>query len=198
MAKDIDRVSINNFEQALAKDTVITETLADTEDVTIQIKKTITLPEMMLFVQEVVEACIDGETGEYIPEAYDFAIRSAVLTHYANFAMPANLEKQYWLIYSTRAFQQVLNNINEQQFNDIIRAIDRKVKYMLDVMSSAAVSKINEVIAKFNDVAAVSTKMFDGASPDDMAKFINGITKLKDMKEEDIAQAIVKAQNGAE
>lgn len=198
MAKDIDRVSINNFEQALAKDTVITETLVDTEDVTIQIKKTITLPEMMLFVQEVVEACIDGETGEYIPEAYDFAIRSAVLTHYANFAMPANLEKQYWLIYNTRAFQQVLNNINEQQFNDIIRAIDRKVKYMLDVMSSAAVSKINEVIAKFNDVAAVSTKMFDGASPDDMAKFINGITKLKDMKEEDIAQAIVKAQNGAE
>lgn len=198
MAKDIDRVSINNFEQALAKDTVITEILVDTEDVTIQIKKTITLPEMMLFVQEVVEACIDGETGEYIPEAYDFAIRSAVLTHYANFAMPANLEKQYWLIYNTRAFQQVLNNINEQQFNDIIRAIDRKVKYMLDVMSSAAVSKINEVIAKFNDVAAVSTKMFDGASPDDMAKFINGITKLKDMKEEDIAQAIVKAQNGAE
>lgn len=198
MAKDIDRVSINNFEQALAKDNVITETLVDTEDVTIQIKKTITLPEMMLFVQEVVEACIDGETGEYIPEAYDFAIRSAVLTHYANFAMPANLEKQYWLIYNTRAFQQVLNNINEQQFNDIIRAIDRKVKYMLDVMSSAAVSKINEVIAKFNDVAAVSTKMFDGASPDDMAKFINGITKLKDMKEEDIAQAIVKAQNGAE
>lgn len=198
MAKDIDRVSINNFEQALAKDTVITETLVDTEDVTIQIKKTITLPEMMLFVQEVVEACVDGETGEYIPEAYDFAIRSAVLTHYANFAMPANLEKQYWLIYNTRAFQQVLNNINEQQFNDIIRAIDRKVKYMLDVMSSAAVSKINEVIAKFNDVAAVSTKMFDGASPDDMAKFISGITKLKDMKEEDIAQAIVKAQNGAE
>lgn len=198
MAKDIDRVSINNFEQALAKDTVITETLADTEDVTIQIKKTITLPEMMLFVQEVVEACIDGETGEYIPEAYDFAIRSAVLTHYANFAMPANLEKQYWLIYNTRAFQQVLNNINEQQFNDIIRAIDRKVKYMLDVMSSAAVSKINEVIAKFNDVAAVSTKMFDGASPDDMTNFINGIAKLKDMKEEDIAQAIVKMQNGAE
>lgn len=198
MAKDIDRVSINNFEQALAKENVITETLADTENVTIQIKKTITLPEMMLFVQEVVEACIDGETGEYIPEAYDFAIRSAVLTHYANFAMPANLEKQYWLIYNTRAFQQVLNNINEQQFNDIIRAIDRKVKYMLDVMSSAAVAKINEVIAKFNDVADVSTKMFDGASPDDMAKFIGGITKLKDMKEEDIAQAIVKAQNGAE
>ena len=82
--------------------------------------------------------------------------------------------------------------------------IDRISEYLInngryrDNMSSAAVSKINEVIAKFNDVAAVSTKMFDGASPDDMAKFIGGITKLKDMKEEDIAQAIVKAQNGAE
>ena len=53
MAKDIERVSINKFEQALNKDNIITETLVDTEDVTIQIKKTITLPEMMLFVQEV-------------------------------------------------------------------------------------------------------------------------------------------------
>ena len=99
MAKDIERVSINKFEQAVNVDNITTEILLDTQDVEIQIKKTIGLPEMMLFVQEVVEACIDGESGEYLPEAYDFAIRSAVLTHYANFAMPANLEKQYWLVY---------------------------------------------------------------------------------------------------
>lgn len=196
MAKDIERVSINKFEMALEKENVITETLVDTEDVTIQIKKTISLPEMMLFVQEVVEACIDGENGEYIPEAYDFAIRTAVLTHYANFAMPGNLEKQYWLVYNTRAFQQVMNHINEQQFGDIIRAIDRKVKFMLDVMSSAAVSKINEVIAKFNDIAETGEKVFGSASADEVANFMNGISKLKDVKEEDIAKVILDSKAG--
>lgn len=186
MAKDIEKVSINKFELALNQENIVTETLVDTSDVSIQIKKTITLPEMMGFVQEVVEACVDGGTGEYIPEAYDFAIRSAVLTHYANFAMPANLEKQYWLVYNTRAFQQVIGHINEYQFNDIIRAIDRKIKYMLDVMSSSAVSKINEVIDKFNDIAETGEKVFGGATADDMAGFMRGIAKLKDVKEEGI------------
>ena len=196
MAKDIEKVSINKFELALNQENIVTETLVDTSDVSIQIKKTITLPEMMGFVQEVVEACIDGGTGEYIPEAYDFAIRSAVLTHYANFAMPANLEKQYWLVYNTRAFQQVIGHINEYQFNDIIRAIDRKIKYMLDVMSSSAVSKINEVIDKFNDIAETGEKVFGGATADDMAGFMRGIAKLKDVKEEDIAKAILSSQTG--
>ena len=191
MAKDIERVSINKFEQALNVDNITTEILLDTQDVEIQIKKTIGLPEMMLFVQEVVEACIDGESGEYLPEAYDFAIRSAVLTHYANFAMPANLEKQYWLVYNTRAFQQVLTNINETQFGDIIRAIDKKIKYMLDVMSSAAISKIHEAIGKLNEFAEKSEGMFGNATSEDMSNLMKGIAKLKDMKEEDIAKAVL-------
>ncbi len=197
MAKDIKKISINKFEQALNNDNIITERLIDTEDVAIQIKKTITLPEMILFVQEVVEACVDGENGEYIPEAYDFAIRSAVLTHYANFAMPTNLDKQYWLVYNTRAFEQVINNINEHQFNDIIRAIDRKIKYMLDIMSSAAVSKIHEVINKFNDIAETGEKVFSNTSADEIADFVSGISKLKDIKEEDIAKAALDSKIGA-
>lgn len=196
MAKDIKRVSINKFEQALDGNNVITETLSGTEDVIIQIKQSITLPEMMLFVQEVVEACIDGESGEYIPEAYDFAIRSAVLTHYANFAMPTSLDKRYWLVYNTQAFQQVINCINKCQFDDIIRAIDRKIKYMLNVMSSAAITKIHEIIDKFNNIAEVSGKLFDDVSNDEIADFINGIAKLKDVKEEDIAKAIVDSKAG--
>lgn len=196
MAKDIERVSINKFELALNQENIITETLVGTEDVTIQIKETITLPEMILFVREVVEACIDGENGEYIPEAYDFAIRSAVLTRYANFAMPANLDKQYWLAYNTRAFEQVISNINEYQFNDIIKAIDRKIKYMLDVMSSTAVSKIHEVIDKFNEIAETGERIFGGASADEMTNFVSGVSKLKDIKEEDIAKVILDSKAG--
>lgn len=191
MSKDIERVSINKFETALCKENIITETLSGADNVVFQIKRTISLTEMMAFVQDVVESCIDGETGDYIPEAYDFAIRTAVLTHYANFAMPSSLEKQYWLIYNTSAFQQTINNINEQQFSDIIRAIDRKIKYMVDIMSSTAISKIYEVINKFNDIAATGEKIFSDASTDDMSNFIKGVSRLNNLTQEDIAKAIL-------
>lgn len=84
MEKDIKRISITKFETALDKYNIVTERLNGTEDVVFEIRKTIPLYEMTAFVQEVVESCIDSETGEYVPEAYAFALRVAVLTHYAN------------------------------------------------------------------------------------------------------------------
>lgn len=198
MSKEIKKVSINKFESALDKENVITDTLLGTDDVTIQIKKTIPLQEMLLFVQEVVEACVDNENGEHIPEAYDFAIRVATLTHYANLSMPTNLEKQYWLVYNTKAFEQVLTHINTRQFDDIIRAIDKKIKFMLDVISSSAVIKINDVVSKFNDIAETSEKVFSGVNAEDMMKIIQGVSKLGEIEEENVVKTILDVQKSRE
>lgn len=195
MSKNIQKISINKLESVLVENTV-TEILNGTDNVEIHITKTLPLQEMLLFVQEVVEACIDGETGEYLPEAYDFAIRAGVLTRYANFTLPANLDNQYMLVYNTGAFDQVVAHINERQFNDIVRAIDKKIKFMLDVISSSAVTKINEVIGKFNELAETAENAFGDVNGEDMANVVKGITQLKDINEENIAQVILKSKAG--
>lgn len=195
MSKNNQKISINKLESVLVENTV-TEILNDTDNVEIHITKTLPLQEMLLFVQEVVEACIDGETGEYLPEAYDFAIRAGVLTRYANFTLPANLDNQYMLVYNTGAFDQVVAHINERQFNDIVRAIDKKIKFMLDVISSSAVTKINEVIGKFNELAKTAENAFGDVNGEDMANVVKGITQLKDINEENIAQVILKSKAG--
>lgn len=189
------RISVNQLESAMTKENTTTEILYGTDNVEIQIKKYLPLTEMLEFVQEVVSSCIDGETGEYTPEAYDFSIRVGVLTHYANFTMPTNLEKQYWLIYTTQAFSQVMECIDECQFNDIIRAIDRKIKFMLDVLSSSAVSKINEVVAKFGEIAQESENIFNGINPDELNKVLHGISGLKNIDSESIAKLVLEHQN---
>lgn len=195
MSKNNQKISINKLESVLVENTV-TEILNGTDNVEIHITKTLPLQEMLLFVQEVVEACIDGETGEYLPEAYDFAIRAGVLTRYANFTLPANLDNQYMLVYNTGAFDQVVAHINERQFNDIVRAIDKKIKFMLDVISSSAVAKINEVIGKFNELAETAENAFGDVNGEDMANVVKGITQLKDINEENIAQVILKSKAG--
>lgn len=192
MTKDIKRISINKFESALSNDNIVTETLYGTEDVTIQIKRTLPLSEMVSFVQEVVESCVDMETGDYVPESYDFAIRVGVLTHYANFTMPSNMDKQYWLVYNTRAFQQVLKHIDECQFNDIIRTIDKKIQFMLDVISSTALSKINEVISKFGEIADIGARTFGGADSGKVISAIENISKVKEIDEASLAKILCK------
>ena len=175
MSKNNQKISINKFESVLVENTV-TEILNGTDNVEIHITKTLPLQEMLLFVQEVVEACIDGETGEYLPEAYDFAIRAGVLTRYANFTLPANLDNQYMLVYNTGAFDQVVAHINERQFNDIVRAIDKKIKFMLDVISSSAVTKINEVIGKFNELAETAENAFGDVNGEDISSLKENLT----------------------
>lgn len=195
MSKNIQKISINKLE-AVLKDNTVTELLNGTDNVEIHITKTLSLQEMLLFVREVVEACVDGETGEYLPEAYDFAIRAGVLTRYANFTLPSNLDNQYMLVYNTDAFDQVMAHINMRQFDDIVRAIDKKIKFMLDVISSSAVTKINEVIGKFNELAETAENAFGDVNGENMANVVKGITQLNDINEENIAQVILKNKNG--
>lgn len=197
--KEIKRVSINKLESAISKEgNIVVETLKGTNDVTFEIMKTIPLSEMIAFVQEVVEACVDSETCEYVAEAYDFALRVGVLTHYANFAMPKDIETRYMLVYGTSAFEQVVQLINRTQFTAIVKAIDKKIAYMLDVITSTAASKIGEVISKFNDIAEIGEKAFGGAEAEEMAKVMKNIAKIKDMKEEDIAKAILQSEDSSE
>lgn len=186
------KISVADFESALATENVVTEILSNTNGVEMSINKSISLDEMILFVQEVVEACVDGETGEYLPEAYDFAMRVAILTHYANFTMPTNLEKQYWLVYNTTAVEQVLQHINTRQFNDIVRAIDKKIEFMLNILSSSAVSKVNEIIAKFSDIAIAGENAFKGIDANTMTKVMQGISKLSNMSEKELATVVVE------
>lgn len=194
MTKDIERISVKKFESALNEENIITETLHGSNNVVMHIKRVLSLTEMVEFVKGVVESCVDAENGEYIPEAYDFAIRVAVLTHYANFTMPSNMEKRYWLVYNTSAFQQILSHIDERQFNDIVRTIDKKIKFMIDVISSTAVSKINEVISKFEDIALASETVFGVLNSDELSNAIKGISKLNNASEEDLAKSILQSR----
>lgn len=191
--KEIKRVSINKLESTISKeDNIVVDTLKGANDVTFEIMKTIPLNEMIAFVQEVVESCVDPETCEYVAEAYDFALRVGVLTHYANFAMPKDIETRYMLVYGTSAFDQVVQKINRSQFTAIVKAIDKKIEYMLGVITSTAASKIGEVLNKFSDIAEISEKTFGGTKPEDVVNAMKNIAKMEDVKEENIAKAILK------
>lgn len=199
MAKHRNKISINQLESSITDDNVITKGLLnDNSDfidgASIQIYKVIPLPEMISFVSEVVEACIDGETGEYLPEAYDFAIRAAVLTRYANFTLPANLDKQYWLLYRSSAFDQVMSLIDKHQFNSIIRAIDDKIEFKLRLITSSAITKVNEMVDQLNRIVESTEKVFSGIEAEDMAKVLRGVAKIDGLNEEELVKTILDAQ----
>lgn len=137
------QISINQWESLLNKQTTTIPLVeGDEESPLIEIKHTLSLDEMIKFVHTVAYGCFvvapkqaDGSPapqpfepaeGDIVcmPEIKDFLTRRQVLSQYANFRMPNDLGKQYELIFNTPVFHRVINCIDMEQVNDMLRSID--------------------------------------------------------------------------
>ena len=130
MAKNDKRISIAAFDK-VAKEQAVNDTVFDWHGVEITVKYTLGLTDMMEFVHDAAESCF-SESGAFVPEVMDFVIKSNILSRYARFTLPDNLEHRYALIYETDAVDVVCEHINERQLQEITASIKRRVNYVCE------------------------------------------------------------------
>ena len=98
------KISVNAFQKVM-KETYSPTYTFDWNGIEVTVNKTLSLKDMLEFVDDVVKSCFTEETNRYLPEVKDFVIRVCILEKYANFTMPQNVENQYELVYCTDAVQ---------------------------------------------------------------------------------------------
>ena len=152
MPKKNGMISVNEFEKAV-KDGMNEYRTDVWRGIEISIKRVLSLKEMLSFVQNVVDACFGGKSGEYIPEAKDFAIRCAVVTYYTNMTLPSGLEKLYDFVYLSDITSFVISHVDDVQFGVIIDAIDEKVGALRDRLISDRSDQISEIYGALSTVA---------------------------------------------
>ena len=174
MANKEKKISIASFDKVLKEQTVpdTTEHWFGNEVV---IKHTISIAQMLAFVDNVVSSCFHDEG--YMPEVKDLLIKSNLLTRYANFTLPENLEHRYTLIYNTDAVAMVSKHISSAQFDEILRAIDEKIDYICNTNIMAIEKQMQQLAASFEDVSKKTSEMFAGVNGSDVAKLIGAIDK---------------------
>lgn len=173
MAKE-KKVSVNDFEKVMEdvkQDTV----QIDWHGVDVTITPLLSLENYLAFVQEVVSICFDEDTGDFIPEVRDFAIKRAVLHHYANFRLPENTARCYDMIYSTDAVASVLGEVNRAQFDELCRGIDKRLAYLAETSVKKVERKLNEAVSEFEEACKQLETMFAGVSPDDVAGMVRAL-----------------------
>ena len=168
MAKEEKKISINALEKA-AKEQEAAEVKEQWFDIEVTIKRVLPLAEMIGFVQEIVDACFLTD-GSFHPEVMDFAIKSGIMTHYANFSLPANLEKQYWLIYNTGAADMVCQHIDTVQLQEIVNAANRKIAYLCDSDAAAIKAKLDSIIKAFSAAGDKMAEIFSDVNAEDLQK----------------------------
>lgn len=193
MAKTIKRVSITTLDK-IAKETfnnnVETFEWYGTD---IVIKHSIGLSDVLEFVNNVVESCF-GESGNFIPEVMDFAIKGNILTKYANLTMPENLEHRYDLIYQTDIVDEVCKRINRAQLQEVISSISKKIDYLCSVNASVVQQKLNELVIAFEGMQKQTASLFDNVSNEDIEKLIGAVSSGS-ISEEKIVEAYMKHKN---
>lgn len=189
MAKKEKRISINALEK-IAKEQFPESVTEQWFDIEVTIKRSLPLKEMLEFVQEVVDACFTTD-GTFVPEIMDFATKSGILTHYANFTLPDNLEKQYWLIYSTGAVDMVCQHINMVQLQEMIGGINRKIDHMCDTDIVATKAKLNDLYEAFVKMGTEVSDLFSGVNAEELQKMVGALGDTE-LNEEKIVSAYIQ------
>lgn len=193
MAKKESRISINKLESVL-KENIVVVPMRGNEDVNIIIRRTLPLKDMMQFVENVVSSCVDAETASYTPEIKEFAIRSEILTTYANFNLPSNVEKQYELLYSTDVLCQVMEHINNKQLHEIEVAIDARIDHEVKMIETVLAAKTNEMMLRIEAMVEQFEAAFGGINSDDFNGVVKKLSEMDSMTEESIAKAVLDVQ----
>lgn len=174
MAKTEKKVSITLFDK-IAKEHFKNEDIIQWHEAEVRVKRTLSLTEMLSFVDNVVGSCFHDELG-YMPEVKDFAIKSNILTRYANFSMPDDLEHRYQMVYGTDAVDTVCAAIDTTQLQEIVNSINSKIRFLCDSKANLIQERINSVLDAIEEMRDSTKNIFDGLSQDDLKALMGAIT----------------------
>lgn len=199
MAKDKKnsaKVSIKEWERA-TKDNFPSTVTEQWFGIPITIKYTISLAEMLEFVDGVVASCFDDERG-YVPEIWDFAFYNNILSYYTNITLPEDISKKYDLIFGSNIIEFVKEHISEQQWSDIESSINSKVSYIKNTNIKAIEKDVTRLLDAFEKLQQLTGDMFEGVSVDDVRKLTHALSESGQLNEEKIVQALMDNRNKTE
>lgn len=143
---------------------------------TVTITKVISLEEMMKFADNVHKSCFNVDTGAYMPEVKDFAIRANLMQRYANFTLPSNMENQYMLVMTSGAVEMIMEHIDAAQFNELVDAINKKLENTANANIHHLTTKLGAIADAFEKIQTTMTGMFSGIETDDLSKMVDFVS----------------------
>ena len=156
----------------------------------LKIKKCLRYAEMKSFVDNVVSACITSD-GDYTPENKDPAIRECVLTMYCNITLPNDISHKYDILYGSGLFETILGDINNDQFRQIVKAIDKKIDDAEEKNVQHVYAELNQVVNSMKSLTEEFGNLFKGITSDDIKNIIGAISNSK-LDEEKLVKAYME------
>lgn len=148
----------------------------DWHGVEIYINKTISLWDMVDFINTVVNSCFT-EDGDYLPQLKDYLINEMTIMKYTNVELPDDYNVKYDLIYRTDLLAQVYAKIDASQYNSILNSIAEKISLCNQTNIESFEAKIKMVSDKLANMESLIGSLFGEINSDDINKLFSALTK---------------------
>ena len=132
-----------------------------------------------------------------MPDVRYFVIKSNILSRYANFSLPDNLEHRYQMVYFTDAVDTVCEAINTTQLQEIVDAIDKKIRFNCNTRTAEIQKRIEQVVETIEDMSRQTEALFSGLTKDDMQTLMSAIAE-SGLDEQKIVKAYMEQKKAAQ
>lgn len=145
------------------------------KSIPIRVTPHLTMAKMMEFVGTASSMCFSSD-GEYLPEVLDFAIQSNVVSMYTDMELPDDLEQRYALTVHTDLVATIMEFIDQYQFREMTKAIDRKLRYLSDSDVAKARSDIMHLFDMFEQMQEKMAGAMEVLASDDISKIASAVS----------------------
>lgn len=144
-------------------------------EMTLSVKRYLSLGEVMLFVDYVVKGCY-GSNGEYMPEIRNFLTDCAVLAFYGGLTLPEDIQERYDMVTRGKKLTlEIKNAVDYDQLAEITDAITERINIINAMNAHQVEQQLNDVVAAFEDVTNKMTGLFGGIDVKDVENVIKAV-----------------------
>lgn len=144
------------------------------QGMTFEIKRVLSFAEMTEFIDSVMSLCF-SDSYLYLPEVRDFAINSCIIDYYTNIDIVDDVNIRYNTIYCTNLIEQIKKEINTNQLDNILDALDEKIDYRVSTNIDALLSQVDNIVQTLENFAQKAQDSFKDLTPDDIKGFVSSI-----------------------
>ena len=189
----MDKISISALEKIM-KETYEPVATIDFHGQPLTVRRTLPFQEMLVFVDGVVKSCFQQGSSEFIPEVKDFALLNNIVEYYSNVRLPDSLDRKYELLYQTDLIPVILDAVNPKQFNEMVMAINTKIKYLADSNAEKIAREFKALGDRFSELADKVSDIYSGVSKEDLQNIASAVANGR-VDEEKIVHLVMEQQN---
>lgn len=172
------------------------------KDIPVTIKGGFALLDILKIADTVADFCFLDD-GEYIPELREFFLRRELLETATNIELPEDIAECYELVMNSGLGEWVDYTFGSNlevyatQMPRLRAAIQDKIDYMADSGLALLRSRMDALIYAIESLSEQNANLFNGATPEDMQKFISTIASIEKIDEEKLVKAVAGQQKKA-